>query len=102
MTVGRKILPLFLFLFFEAASLSAGEQVKAPQFREGDVWRFQVSHTDWINWSTDALQSGDYEVRYTQGKLRIFGLSDRAKEEMSGIRVGPLLRMLAQLSQPEG
>ena len=94
MTVGRNFLPLFLFLFLENASLSAAERVQAPQFAEGDVWHFQVSHKDWINWSTDALQSGDYELRYTQGKLRIFGLSDRAKEEISGIRVGPLLRML--------
>jgi hypothetical protein len=94
MTVGRKFLPLFLFLFFEAASLSAGESVQAPQSREGDVWRFHVSHKDWINWSSDAIQSGDYEVRYTQGELKTFRLSDRAKEEISGIRVGPLLRML--------
>jgi hypothetical protein len=94
MTVGRKFLPLFLFLFFDAISLSAGEQVKTPEFREGDVWRFQVSHKDWINWSSDAIQSGDYEVRYAQGELRIFRLFDRAKEEISGIRVDPLLRML--------
>jgi hypothetical protein len=94
MTVGRKFLPLFLFLFLENASLSAAERVQAPQFAEGDVWRFQVSHKDWITWSSDAIQSGDYEVRYTQGELRIFRFSDRAKEEISGIRVGPLLRML--------
>jgi hypothetical protein len=94
MTVGPKILPLFLLLFLQAASLNAGEQVQAPQFREGDVWHFQVLHKDWVDWSSDAMQSGDYEVRYTQGELRIFRLSDRAKEEISGIRVGPLLRML--------
>jgi hypothetical protein len=93
MTVGRKFLPVFLFLFLENASLSAA-QVKAPQPREGDIWHFQVSHKDWINWSSDAIQSGDYEVRYTQGELKTFRLSDRAKEEISGIRVGPLLRML--------
>jgi hypothetical protein len=93
MTVGERFLPLFLFLFLEDVSLSAA-QVKAPQPREGDVWHFQVSHKDWINWSSDAIQSGDYEVRYTRGELKTFRLSDRAKEKISGIRVGPLLRML--------
>jgi hypothetical protein len=88
------LVSLFLFLVFEAASLRAGEPVQAPQSREGDVWHFQVLHKDWINWSSDAIQSGDYEVRYSNGKLRIFWLSDRAKEEISGTRVGPLLRML--------
>ena len=85
---------LFLLLFVEVASLHAGELVQAPQPREGDIWHFQVSHKDWITWSSDALQSGDYEVLYTQGELRIFRLSDRVKEEISGIRVDPLLRML--------
>jgi hypothetical protein len=94
MTVGRKILLLFLFLFFEQASLSAGEPLQAPQPREGDGWRFQVSHKDWINWSSDAIQSGDYELRYTQGKLRIFRLSDRAKVEISDTAGAPLRRML--------
>jgi hypothetical protein len=92
--VGIQFLSLFLFLFFQGTSLSAGEPVQAPQSREGDFWRFQVSHKDWITWSSDAIQSGDYEVRYTQGALRIFRLSDREKEEISGIKVGPLLRML--------
>lgn len=88
------VLASLFLLFFEAASVRAGEPVQAPQSREGDVWRFQVSHKDWITWSSDAIQPGDYEVRYTQGELRIFRLSGRAKEEVSGIRVGPLLRML--------
>jgi hypothetical protein len=88
------VLASLFLLFFEAALLRAGEPLQAPQSREGDVWRFEVSHKDWITWRSDALQSGDYEVRYTQGELRIFRLSDRAKEEISGTRVGPLLRML--------
>jgi hypothetical protein len=84
----------FVFVVLRSSSLRAGESVQAPQFREGDFWRFQVSHKDWITWSSEAIQSGDYEVRYTQGALRIFRLSDRAKEEINGIKVGPLLRML--------
>ena len=93
MPVVRRFLPLFLFLFVEDASLSAA-QMQAPKPREGDVWHFQVSHMDWINWSSDAIQSGDYEIRYIQSELRIFRISDRASEEISGTRVGPLLRML--------
>jgi hypothetical protein len=94
MTVGRRFLLLVLLLFLKDVSLYGAEGVQAPRFTEGDVWRFQVSHKDWITWSSDALQSGDYEVLYTQGELRIFRLFDRAKEEISGIRIDPLLRML--------
>jgi hypothetical protein len=89
MTVGRKFLPLFLFLFFEAASLSAGESVQAPQSREGDVWRFHVSHKDWINWSSDAIQSGDYEVRYTQGELKLSGFPIVPRRKLAASESAP-------------
>jgi hypothetical protein len=89
----RGFLLLFLFLFSEDASLGAA-QAQAPQPREGDVWHFQVVHKDWINWSSDAIQSGDYELRHSQGKLRIFRLSDRGKMEISDTAGAPLRRML--------
>jgi hypothetical protein len=88
------VLASLFLLFFEAASLRGGEPVQGPQPREGDVWRFQVSHKDWIEWSSEEIQSGNYEVSYTQGKLKVFSLSNSAKGEIGDTAAAPLRRLL--------
>ena len=75
---------LFLFLLLAPPLLLAAEPVRRPEPRDGDFWQFQVSHKEWVNYDSRAIRSGNYELVYNRGRVRVFKLSDGAKVEIRG------------------
>jgi hypothetical protein len=75
----------------------AQEQAPSPSFREGDSWQFAVREWDWISSRTDAL-GGIYELRYSQGEIKIYEVTGEQKTEHPP--TDPLLTLLGLSKDP--
>ena len=91
---------LFFALLLAPDLLLGAQQVQRPQLPDGAFWQYRVSHKDWVEYRSDDIQSGDYELLYTRGRVVVFKLADGKKGEISGPAVGELRHMLGTYKSP--
>jgi len=60
----------------------AQEQAPAPTFKEGDTWQINISRKD-QGASSSAQNEGEYELVFTQGKVKVFEINGDQKSEVN-------------------
>jgi hypothetical protein len=71
-----------LLLTMSALNVRAQEQVPAPTFKEGDSWQFKVTEENFVASNSERL-SGTYELKYSQGKVKVNLLTGDKREEIA-------------------
>jgi hypothetical protein len=89
-----------VLLGMTAVSLFAQEQAAKPTFNEGDTWRFNIVETGFQASSTEMLQ-GNYEVTYSQGKIKAAAVSGDKKEEVATGQDRPAETLLGLVASSE-
>jgi len=85
---------IFILLLAPSFEMSAAEPIQRPTFQEGAFWHYQVSHKEWVEYDSEAIRSGDYELHYNGRRVRVFRITDGTKVEVRGRAAGELPRML--------
>jgi hypothetical protein len=78
-----KRLVFFVLIGFvvSAGEVRAQESAPAPNFKEGDTWRINITRTGQIASSTDQ-NDGVYELVFAQGKVKVFEVAGEQKKEL--------------------
>lgn len=69
-------------LLLAAFNVFGQEQAEAPKYKNGDFWHFRGAEREGFTHTTDALH-GDYKVRYSERKLKVFKLEAGQELELS-------------------
>ena len=85
---------IFILLLAPSCEMSAAEPIQRPTFQKGAFWHYQVSHKEWVEYDSEAIRSGDYELLYNGRRVRVFRITDGTKVEVRGRAAGELPRML--------
>ena len=96
----RTLVKALFLLPLMPSLLLAAEVVQRPTLQAGDFWHYQVSHTDWIDYDSRAIRSGEYELYHDGSRLRVFRLGQGIKIEVHGRAEGELPRMLGIFDRP--
>jgi hypothetical protein len=91
-------LSLLLGICLTASAIKVlAEEAPFPKFAEAQSWQFKVRGWDWISQTGDELD-GVYELRYSQGKIRVYEVNVEQKKERS--ESDALLTLLGSSKSP--
>ena len=83
------------FLIVPVSMTYSERQAVLPTIAEGTFWQFKGATTFISGVSSTREVSGDYEVIYQDGKLRVFIFSGDERTEIEDVRTEELKRMIA-------
>jgi len=94
------LLTIFCF-YFLLASISYGQSVQAPVYKNGDWWKIKVE----VRLGSGISKSGpcdmlysEYLVKVNQDKMSVFGLQDSKQEELDCLQI---IADLTGIGQPD-
>jgi hypothetical protein len=90
---------LVIAVCFVSGTLYSQDQVSAPVFKDGDTWLFNIARETTA--TSTASTHGTYEVKFEQGKLRLFSINGDQREEMTISPDGPSQGLLLLLGRSE-
>ena len=95
----------FIFVFAVAllrstASESAENQAPAPSFKDGEIWQFNITRKGCTVSSTEFLE-GTYELRFTQGNVKLYNVSQGQKSEIAITPNGRIQEVLSLIGKSE-
>jgi hypothetical protein len=97
----------FAMVFFFGLSLSPGgvtaqESAPAPSFKEGDTWQFNITRKGGAtNVSSTDVNDGTYELKFTQGNVKLYNVQGSQKNELAINDEGPSQGLLSLIGKSD-